>query len=78
MSHLIEQKETALHSAVQFLSSCQKRSHRVRASEGAKKILLFFRRHVVRMGLLHDAAALRRDGSVSALPFFLTKSKQLL
>ena len=38
----------------------------------------FFRRHVVRMGLLHAAAALRRDGSVSAPPFFLSKSKPML
>ena len=30
------------------------------------------------MGLLHAAAALRRDGSVSAPPFFLSKSKPLL
>ena len=33
---------------------------------------------VVRTGLLHAAAALRRDGSVSAPPFFLSKSKHLL
>ena len=32
-------------------------------------------RGVVRMGLLHAAAALKRDGSVSAHPFFLSKSK---
>ena len=41
-------------------------------------IKMFFRRHIVRPGLLHDAAALRRGGSVSAPPFFLTKSKRLL
>ena len=33
---------------------------------------------VVRTGLLHAAAALKRDGFVSAPPFFLSKSKQLL
>ena len=33
---------------------------------------------VVRMGLLHSAAALARDGYVSVPPFFLSKSKQLL
>ena len=33
---------------------------------------------VVRTGMLHAAAALRRDGSVSAPPFFLSKSKHLL
>ena len=51
---------------------------RVRGSDAANTIQSIFRRHVVRMGLLHDAAALRRDGSVSAPPFFLTKSKQTL
>ena len=35
-------------------------------------------RAVVKMGLLHDAAALRRDGFVSAPPFFLSKSKLML
>ena len=47
-------------------------------AQGAKKSNPFFRRHVVRMGLLHAAAALRRDGSVSAPPFFLSKSKPML
>ena len=32
----------------------------------------------VRTGLLHAAAARKRDGSVSAPPFFLSKSKRLL
>ncbi len=33
---------------------------------------------VVRMGLLHAAAALRRDGSVSASPFFLSPASPVL
>ena len=33
---------------------------------------------IVRTGLLHSAAALKRGGSVSAPPFFLSKSKRLL
>ena len=47
-------------------------------ARSTNKFKLFFRRHVVRMGLLHAAAALRRDGSVSAPPFFLSKSKHWL
>ena len=35
-------------------------------------------RGIVRTGLLHAAAALRRVGFVSAPPFFLSQSKHLL
>ena len=58
--------------------SLSEKPRRVRGSDAANPIQSFFRRHIVRMGLLHAAAALRRDGSVSAPPFFLTKSKQML
>ena len=70
---VVEDADPYVISLAEFARSAKKSSHFSGDMCGGKTPS-----GVVRMGLLHAAAALRRDGSVSAHPFFLSKSKPLL